>query len=338
MKTTIVKALTIVSALTALGSAVAADQGVYTFQGISPSVLKVQGDGTKYTKLQSTNGNVKFKFGIAYDAGLSGKVKSYRVGVSSTGIHWSGFAWQVFDEYKSYANPGPKSISLNSAVEIPKGAMEEAAVKACNLTAQAMKNNGASDFEIYGKTRQVVTNIKMNFDVDVSGTVKKNSVIESDGFVGHNLTVQCLRKRGVVKQGVSASTGGIQSSSQLGIRTASLAIEPVTNRGGGCKARLYLDIQTHEPNINVNFRFHHNSGAKSSVFNKKSAGNGKFQFVKEFDVTTNQQGYAIGNFQAKNASGSKWQTNKASYNFKCASAPIGGIDSGQPKTGTIKLN
>lgn len=342
MTNTVLKFLAASAMVASVSGAALADSADYSFDGISPKVLKVVGDGTQYTGLKSTNGNVEFDFRIQYDTETSGKIKRWEAAIIDHGVHWSGFNWGFYDRFQGYAQGNrPNDININSSVSIPKSSLEATAVQICNLTAAALKQNGASDFEIYGKSRTIKSDFTMAFDVDATGAGAGNVVVESQGEGGtHSLSVTCERKRGVVKPGlVGGNSGGIQSSSETGIRTASLAVEPVTNKGGGCKARLYLNIQTYEPNINVNFRFHHNSGAKSSVFNKKSAGNGKFQFVKEFDVTTNQQGYAIGNFQAKNAGGSKWETNKVSYNFKCANAPIGGINSGQgTQPNRIKIN
>ncbi|MEO0342371.1 MAG: hypothetical protein AAF198_02940 [Pseudomonadota bacterium] len=324
--------------VTSSASVALADTYIAEVTKVTPNVIEVMSNGKNYTTMKSNFQFMKVDAKISYSTGFTGKIKSWSAYPFFSGPGGSFGSFEFYKIGETFpSGQRPNSITRLETFDIHAGVVEIKAREACERHENALRNGGQSNKEVHAKTHNLVFNghLSTKFKVNGAGGNDKTKVTESGG--ANKLTVRCLK--GPKAKFVGGNTGGFQS--QVSVEDAILFLKGVSTQSGVCKVRLRLQLSTSHPNMNVNFRYHHSTGSKSKVYSEKSNGTRFLDFTQEFDVPTDQQGWAEGVFHVENAGGAKFKTLPELYKFKCAKGQIGKINNGQTsatKKLKLKLN
>ncbi len=306
--------------VSSIASPALADVGEAWVNQFLPKPLVVQSNGVEYTKLKAI-GNVNIGGRIEYDAGVSGRVKSWSAhpyvrngyGIAADVPGLSGY--KQSKSYKVFQRP--KKIGKNLAFAIPAWKFQTNAVNMCNWLAKDLRDQGLSNKQIFSKNRTVHFRAYINGSVNSNG-IFSNSQIWQSQFDGYQVDVRCAKWSG--SQIPQASN---DLKLPLTVKKATMKLTEVATQTGTCKVKTMTAISTTEANATIKYRFTHSSGKKSNVFSTKTKNNKIAVVNHQWDVP-NGPGTEKGWFRIEGVS-PKFKSNKAHYSMNCKAKAPGGL-------------
>ena len=200
------------SAVLALSTALAAtaagaDTGTAYVTGVTP-VFEVVSNGQSYTQAK-TLGNVGISGKLKFDTGVAGRVKSWEawpVMENGYGIAALVPGLGFYKQQQSYGiGNRPKTLNKTLSFGIPAGMIANNAVGMCNWKANALRNEGKSNKQIFSENHDLTFKVSLSAKVDSTGAGSNNQIWEYSAPKTYKL--RCLKWRGAAIDTV----GGIQA-------------------------------------------------------------------------------------------------------------------------------
>jgi hypothetical protein len=317
---TIVRNLLAANVIAAFAAAPAhADSADYQIQSISPNPIVVLSNGQNYTQIQD-NSPVIIEAQVYLDVGVSGSIVSWWVEPEIwTGV---GIATEVggmwFSRHSESYPFGNRPNTVNKTVDlsVAAGTIQDEAVSMCNTIAAGLRNNGASNAQIFGQDRQAHFEVTLAHYQNLNGPGSNQLIVE--GMVPMNLDVICNRYQPPATPG-----GGGGIAPRVDVLGSSLGLTEITTKTGTCQVRTSLQVQASVPNTQIDYRYVH-SGVPSQTYGAITDANGNFNMLRLWDIPK-RPGTEAGWFQVEGVSAT-FKTNQAAYEMECQHTL--GIDSG----------
>lgn len=300
---------------TSTGAAMADTKSAHV-TNFNPSELEVVSNGTSYTKM-TNQGMTNISVHIEYDAGVAGRVKSWKVrpiiktgyGVENT---LSGMnSYEVSKSYK--VGHRPKIVDKTVVADVPTSEYKAAAVAMCNQLANDLRGQGMSNKQIFDVNRSVNFKVNASFVTDASGAGSNDPIYEYSP--PKDVLVRCK------KWGGSQIPTANDLANPLSVKKATMQLQEVATLGGACMVKLTTAISTNTANATVKYRYVHSSGKKSKTFTTKTAGN-KIAVVKNQWDIPNKAGRETGWMRMEGVNVT-FNSNKSRYRMSCKSG--GGV-------------
>lgn len=316
------KTVSLLAALAA--SPVAADTGYAWINWSKDNPLIVLSNGHSYTEVHKAIGDAVLRGRLQFDTDTAGTIKSWSAWpkiATGYGIYQEIPGLKDYKVSKSYGI-GSRPGKIDKAIEfaIPYSVIEPLAVSMCSWRANALRDQGKSDKQIFGQDHEVSFAVGMSASVDSTGAGSGNQLWEAgQGFA---LPVRCAKWEGAqVPQG---GNGAFEDS--LRVLTATLKLTEQTTANGVCRVKTVTALRANKAGATIKYRFVHSSGKKSAVFEIDTEANKIAVINRTWDVP-NGDGPETGWFQVEGV-GMSFKTHKLSYSMECAGASPGGLTLG----------
>ena len=325
--------IALASVIAALGSTMAVSAyaeetlpGTQHALHISHSPIVVNSDGKNYTTIRSGSA-IKMETHQDLSAN-SGRVKSWKIVpymVRSYGLFQDPViefpAGQATASYP--AGNRPQTVKVVREVTIPLGDVITQAIGQCNAMAEALRNEGKTDAQIFKKDRVVGVKVSARGESKVVGAVWSNFV-GPEPAVPKTVNIRCAKN--------STPSASDTLAGGLAVVKATQNITQQNTQGGHCAVKLVTAISTNKANATVKYQFQHSSGKKSKVFTTKTKGNKIAVVTHTWDIP-NKPGTEVGWFITRGVN-VKFNSNKSGYTMKCTDG-VGGL---AQKPGKPKVN
>jgi hypothetical protein len=215
----------------------------------TPSII-VEGNGNNYGKVDPSSQNIDGKIRVELDAGVSGRVKSWEAWpVLRTAVtDWKAFKGTGTSRSQSYSTPRPKTVNEEFFFSIPWVHYAETVVAACNARAAELRGQGLGNGEIFSQDRPAKIEVDVGLSYDMSGLAGSDAPDE----------ISYALELSVICKAIPPRVPNPIADSSLLIRT-----EKASNYA--CELRLHGVISSHDPNLQVKFRYLHADGQQSDL-------------------------------------------------------------------------
>jgi hypothetical protein len=302
----------------------AADSGKAWIGWSKDNPLIVLSNGESYTKIDTVIGDFLLRGRLEFETGAVGAVKSWSAWpkiATNYGIYQEVPGLKDYKVSKSYGiGSRPGSIDKQIEFSIPYAVIEPLAVGMCAWKANALRDEGKSDKQIFGQDQEVSFAISMGATVDSTGAGQGNQLWEaSEAFI---LPVRCAKWSGAqVPQG-----GNGDLADSLRVLTATLKLTEQTTANGVCRVKTATALRANKANAIIKYRFIHSSGKKSATFKIETEANKIAVINRTWDVP-NEDGAETGWFQVEGV-GTAFKTAKVPYSMQCPDKAPGGLTFG----------
>ncbi|WP_020591412.1 hypothetical protein [Kiloniella laminariae] len=309
-------------------SLAAADSANTFLQWMSNPDVSVASDGTRYTTLVPPGAPLQGAFIVQIDAGISGRVKSWKswpsLALEPDNPSHPG-AWLVFEndgDSASYSRPRPKSVNTAAPFFLDSNSYASLAVEACNAEATRLSGQGLDDSAIFAQNREAKIAVRGNLDYSTTGITGTQTPEEVDSWNAFKaITVICLKR--------DDSLDPVVQTIEDATLTAQTA--QISNITGACEMTLSGQITSAEPNRQVKFRYHDNSGQQSDEKTIVTNGSGHSSFEHSYPVSADTADGKVRMIGSSPAFMSNW----ASYEVNCSAAPDELITQLPPKASLV---
>ncbi|MFD2205988.1 hypothetical protein [Kiloniella antarctica] len=314
MKNKYLSCTSLLLAGTILPSLAVADTAKTFLQWMSNPDITVANDGETYTAVVSPTEPLQGAFIVEIDAEVSGRVKSWK--------SWPSLALQPDDpvtpgnwfpflnngDTANYNRPRPKSVNTAAPFFLDNGNYGFLAVTACNAEATRLSNLGMNNSEIFSQDRDVKIAVRGNLDYDTTGITGTQTPEEVESWNSFKaITVTCLKS--------DTSLDPVVQSIEEAILSAQTA--QISNVSGACEMTLSGQITSANPNSQVRFRYHDNSGQQSDEKTITTNGAGLSNFEHIYPISANIADGQVRMIGTSHAFLSNW----ANYHVNCSAAP-----------------
>jgi len=244
----------IIAAGLTLAGAASADNGSIGMQWLNAPPIKVESDGSKYTKVANAAAPIQGSMIVHVEAELSGKVKSWeaepKLGLGDHG--WDSFP--ASGASQSYGLPRPKTVHTAFPFAIPKADYAAFMVTACNYHADELRQQGLSNSQIFGQDREYKIAVWGGLEYETTGIAGSQPPPEVESWeIYPKVTLICEGDHEELDPAKPAIT------------SVSLVVKGSNSVEGSCELRLGGSIISKEPNVEAKFRYVDDSGKQSDV-------------------------------------------------------------------------
>lgn len=290
----------------------AGDSGDVSIQLINVTQVEVEGNGSTYTGMTG-NQSLTIQAHLQLDAGISGRVKWWRVTPKAKVPHdnqWAFNSAQASKEYGAFNRP--KSVDKMISMQVASNLLYNFVVDACNEKADDLRNSG--------KTNEWIFQHDQSFDADVFLSLAYSMT----GIEGAKTPqeVQAPHRFKVVCKALPARVPPEPTRNVPDVKSANLTIMKSSTLGGDCRLKLSGVIQTSEPDKTVQFRYVDDKGVKSNLKTVKSDHSSTAMFSHQYALPGT--GLKTGKIQIVgkgNAFKSAWKD----YSVTCNANAPGGV-------------
>ncbi|MGH6948739.1 MAG: hypothetical protein ACREDZ_15515 [Kiloniellales bacterium] len=323
------RSLAVAAGLTlAIGSQSAkADSAEVAVVSIWTPEIVVLSNGSSYTQLQAPAGFAG-KIRAQFDAGVSGRVKSWKVWFvfkpdSPFGgpMHLSGHGYS-----KSYSTPRPKSVDRTEHVEVPGSAYEFFALAHCNGLADQLRQSGLSNHQIFDQDRKIVIEVGSDYEVEFNGVTGGPPLDEAE-FNNPTIQLVCQKWHGSTAPVATNDLNTVLPD----VENASLTLIEQYGPSGLCQIKTSGVIRTRDVNTEVKFRYEDTQGHKSDVKTVSTDHSKTVFFSHQYDVPNNLNGDETGMVRMVGV-GDPFETAWESYSMKCVEPGATGLIAELPPT------
>ncbi|MPZ12350.1 MAG: hypothetical protein GEU89_19370 [Kiloniellaceae bacterium] len=265
----------------AAGAPALADEGSTHVVNLLTPVIEIESDGSHYTNPAIALAPLAASVNVALDAGISGRIKSFKV--------WLKFRAETSDwaDFPQHANAvdwpqhlRPKSLNDDVYVSVPYGSHASYLVSYCNLQANALRQGGMTDQQIFSQDRPVEVAVISALQYEMSGVAGSFwDGFDASGVSGwqhfKKMTVVCQRH-----ESLDAPTAGPIAGANLMAGTAQ-----VNNATGACVLGLHGIISAAVPHLPVKFRYVDASGQQSDLKTVVTDANGLADFAHSYPLS-----------------------------------------------------
>ncbi|MCZ4279821.1 hypothetical protein O4H49_03465 [Kiloniella laminariae] len=295
-------------------SLAAADSADTFLQWMSNPDVSVANNGNRYTSLVSPTAPLQGAFIVQIDAGISGRVKSWKswpsLALEPDNPAHPG-AWLVFEndgDSASYSRPRPKSVNTAAPFFLDSDSYGFLAVEACNAEAARLAGQGLDNSAIFAQNREAKIAVRGNLDYSTTGITGQQTPEEVDSWNAFKaITVTCLKR----DTSLSPVVQTIEDA------TLSAQTAQISNISGACEMTLTGQIISAEPHKQVKFRYHDNTGQQSDEKTITTNGFGESSFEHSYPVSADTADGKVRMIGSSHAFLSNW----ADYEVNCSAAP-----------------
>ena len=292
--------------VTAVGfpGVVAADSVSVEVTDVTAPTLEVENDGKNYTALSGAGGDIAVDLHLKMDAGLSGKVKFWRI--------WPELNAQKFGDSvksKSYAiGDRPKTVDRVETISIKPADYAKVAVQACNSHAKQLRIQGKGNAAIFASDYNIWISVTAGWQYEMTGVPSLQPPQEAQ----LNPAVEVICKKTAMMIGEPAAQVALVKSASLEAGTQNALL-------GGCSLKLFGSIETNQPNRLVKFRYADETGKKSDVKSVLTGSTKTVDFSHDYDLPKN--GGALSGKVRMEGVGTDFVSDWAPYEANCNSGP-----------------
>lgn len=291
----------VLSAGLGLPTAAVADSAKVDVKNVSGPTLKVKTDGSNYTALSGSFPAIKVDLHVQLDAGVSGKVKSWK-------------AWPVLDS-KHFKDNGksvtysignrPKKVDRVETTIIAAADYAEVAVAACNSHAQNLRIEGQGNAAIFASQYSLWINVEAGWQYEMTGISGVTPPVE----VALNPAVEVICEKAPSWQPVTAFH-------KNDVESVDLQIDTLASFTGECGLRLLGSLETKGANGTVKFRYVDGDGKKSDVKTVSTGSDKIVDFNHEYPLKQHS-GQVSGKVRIEGVS-SEFNSSWVDYEADCA--------------------
>jgi hypothetical protein len=317
------KAALVVAALAATPAL--ADQGSAYISWSKDNPLVVLSNGQSYTKVEQIIGDFVIRGRLEFDTDTVGAVKSWSAWPEMStgyGIYQEIAGLKAYKVSKSYGGGSrPDSIDKDIEFAIPYDVVDDLAIAMCEWRANALRDQGKSDKQIFATDHEVSYEIRMGATVDSTGAGQGNQIWEgSEAFV---LPIKCAKFKGAqVPQG-----GNGDLADAFRVLHATLKLDEQVAPNGLCRVKTVTAVRANSANGVIRYRFVHSSGQKSAVFEIKPEANKIAVISRVWDIP-NTDGPEVGWLRVEGVGKTPFKTENVAYEMNCPAKAPGGLTFG----------
>lgn len=306
------------------GTPVLADTGTVKINWSKDNPLIVKSNGKSYTKVHAVIGDFVLRGRLTFSVGEVGAVKSWSawpIITSGYGIYQQIPGLKSYKVSKSYGiGSRPNKLDKQLEFSIPYSVIDDVAISMCEWKAQALRNQGQTDKQIFAKDHEVSFKISADATVDSTGAGSGNQFWEAtEAFV---LPIRCAKWEG--SQIPQGGNGTLDTG--FSVLSATMKLQEQTTAGGLCRVKTVTAMRGNKAGETIKYRFFHSSGKKSAVFTVKTAANKIAVVNHDWDIP-NGPGPESGWLWVEGV-GPGFKTSKVTYGMDCKAGAPGGMTLG----------
>ena len=317
------KAALVVAAL--FGAPAQADTGSAYISWSKDNPLVVLSNGQTYTKVDTLIGDFVLRGWLEFDTDSLGSVKSWSAWphiATGYGIYQEIPGLKSYKVSKSYGiGSRPNSIKKQIEFAIPYEVVDDLAIAMCEWKANALRDQGKSDKQIFAQDHQVTYEIGMGASVDSTGAGQGNQIWE--GSAPFVLPIKCAKFKGV--QVPQVGNGNLADGFR--VLHATLKLDEQSAASGLCRVKTVAAIRANSANGLIRYRFVHSSGQKSAVFEIRPEANKIAVISRVWDIP-NTEGPETGWLRVEGVGKTPFKTANVAYEMNCSSTALGGVTVG----------
>lgn len=209
------------AAMLGLANHAHADEAWARAETVKPATVAVRSNGSAYTQMANPATYLSSDIKVYVDAGVVGRVKSWRTWISLLPADSSGGSSAEFPQAKVAHTYDfgyrPKVVDMTTHVELVSGALQGFVVGLCNQHADQLRSQGLNNTQIFGQDRAIAVGVHAHMQAEFTSATQ---LTPGEVTLPPTFQVVCQKQGGAVLPGV----GGVVGKTEARLTAAALEL------------------------------------------------------------------------------------------------------------------